>query len=128
MTLQPIFNASPVVQAHVAFALTSVVLGLAVFSLRKGTALHKITGRIWVVLMASVALGSFWIRSNGSFSWIHILSVVVLVNLVVAIALIRNGKVRSHQRFMIGNLVGLLVAGAFTLLPTRLMNQVLFGV
>ena len=127
MTLQPILNAAPVVQAHIAFALASVLLGIVVLSLRKGTWLHKMLGRTWGAAMSSVAIGSFWIKSSGNFSWIHILSVIVLLNLAAAIYFIRHKNVRAHRGFMIGNFIGLVVAGAFTLMPHRILGQALFG-
>ena len=127
MTLQPILDASPAVQAHIVLALLSVALGTAVVLTRKGTARHKRIGRIWWAAMLGVAVGSFWIKSNGSFSWIHLLSLVTLVNLVGAIYFIRRGNVEGHKKMMIGNFLGLLVAGSFTVLPSRILGQALFG-
>ncbi len=127
MTLQPILNAAPVVQAHIALALASVIVGCVVLAIRKGTLLHKTLGRTWGTAMASVAIGSFWIKSSGNFSWIHLLSVIVLLNLAAAIFFIRRKNVRAHRYFMIGNFIGLVVAGAFTLMPHRILGQALFG-
>ena len=50
-----------------------------VFARRKGGTTHRTLGYLWVALMALTAISSFWIRGNGSFSWIHGLSVTTLV-------------------------------------------------
>ena len=54
---------------------------------------------------------SFAIQSRGHFTWIHILSVVVLVMLVRAVLAIRARNIRLHQRLVIGTYTGLVIAG-----------------
>ncbi|MFK7878498.1 MAG: DUF2306 domain-containing protein [Roseobacter sp.] len=92
---------------------------------------HRWIGYLWVTLMGLVALSSFWIqdiRQLGPFSFIHILSVVVLVNLYFAIRAARRGDVASHRSSMRWLFFAALVgAGVFTLLPGRAMHLVLFG-
>src|ERR1700741_1871431 len=97
--------------------------------LRKGTSRHKMIGAFWVVFMFLVACSSFAItRINpGHFSWIHVLSVVTLVFLPLALWRRRQGDSRGHARAMVGVFLGLLIAGAFTLVPGRLMHDVFFG-
>ncbi len=114
---------------HIAVALMALGLGAAVLALPKGTARHKAMGRVWAVLMLAVAIGSFWIRElmGGSFSPIHLLSVVTLVSLAVAILAIRRGRVRTHKFAMIGGFAGLAAAGLFTLAPNRVIGSFLFG-
>ena len=93
---------------------------------RKGTVSHKWLGRAWVALMAAVALSSFWIfeiRRGAGPSLIHLLSVWTLVSLALAVYFIRRGNVRAHRGFMIGTLVGLVVAGAFALAPGRALYR-----
>ena len=111
---------------HLAAAVASLILGLAVVFLRKGTPLHKALGRAWAGLMAAAALSSFWITSNGTFSWIHLLSVWVLVALACAIFFIRRGNVAAHRRFMIGTYLGLIGAGAGALAPGRTLHFFFF--
>ncbi len=66
------------------------------------------------------------IRLWGPWSPIHLLSVFAPV-MVVAVAA-RAHRVRAHKITMISIYVGaLLLAGLFTLLPGRLMHEVLFG-
>lgn len=131
MTLQPLLEASPVIQIHAYAAIAAFVLGAVALFRRKGDRLHKLGGRIWVGLMAVVALSSFFIhtiRLWGPWSPIHLLSILTLVGLVRAIMLIRRRNVRQHAMLM--KLIyagGLVVAGLFTFVPGRIMHAVLFG-
>jgi uncharacterized membrane protein len=82
---------------------------------RKGTATHKLLGRVWVALMVAVALSSFWIfeiRRGAGPSLIHLLSVWTLISLALAVWFIRRGNVRAHRGFMVGSFVGLAAAGS----------------
>ena len=119
------FNA--VILTHTVAALAAIALGAAMFLARKGTFLHRVAGRSWVALMLVVAFSSFWIKSSGNFSWIHLLSVAVPVLLAAGVYFaIRRNFVR-HQRMMFGvYAIGLGVAGVFTLLPNRLLGHMLW--
>ncbi len=131
MTLDPILNATPTIQLHTAMALLAMALTVGIFTLPRGTRLHKILGRVWATAMAVVALSSFWIfelQLVGKYSPIHLLSIYTLVNLYVAVRAARAGNITLHQRSMKGLVFGaLVVAGAFTFLPGRTMYQVFLG-
>jgi uncharacterized membrane protein len=114
---------SPLVMIHVATALLAVVSGTVLLMLKKGTALHRMLGRSWAVLMAVTALVSFGIQTSGHLSWIHLLSVLTLFILAKAIIAVRRGQIAMHLRYMRGAFIGLVVAGAFTLLPSRLLGH-----
>jgi len=117
------------IAVHIAAALLAVCLGAAVLASPKGTARHKAMGRVWVVLMVVVAVGSFWIRelNDGAPSAIHSLSAVTLASLALAIWAVRRGRVRTHKRAMIGAFAGLVAAGLFALAPGREIGGFLFG-
>ncbi len=120
----------PIIAFHTVVALTALGLGIFILLRPKGTATHKLTGRIWVAAMAITAVTSFWIqelREGAGFSWIHILSIVTLIGLARAIYAIRHGNVKSHQRVMISVFAGVMIAGAFTLLPNRILGGWIFG-
>lgn len=117
---------SPIIIVHIAAAAGALVLGAVTLSLRKGTTSHRLSGRLWVVLMALTALVSFGIRSNGSFSWIHLLSLIALLGLAASIYAVIRGNIKAHRRGMISVYVSLAVAGAFTLLPTRRLGSLLW--
>lgn len=131
MTLEPLLNATPAIQIHTAAAIAAFTLGVAQLAGRKGTGAHRTLGWVWVVLMAVVAATAFFIhelRVWGAWSPIHLLAVLVLVSLPIAVTAARRHDVARHRRAMLGLFLGaLLIAGAFTFWPGRLMHAVVFG-
>lgn len=130
MTLAPLINAPLAIQIHAAAALSLIPLTALQFWRPKRGPSHRTIGWIWVVLMAVTAVSSFWIhgiRLVGPFSPIHILSVITLVNLVLAIRARRSSNIKAHRGFMTGIAIGWAGAGLFTLLPGRIMFQTVFG-
>ncbi|MCE2978371.1 MAG: hypothetical protein ACK5X5_06310 [bacterium] len=80
-----------------------------------------------MLLMASVASISFAIRFDG-FSWIHGLSAYTLISLVFGVAHARRRNIQAHRITMISIFVGaLVITGLFTLLPQRLLGQMVRG-
>lgn len=131
MDMTAFANASAVIQLHIIAALVAVALGGAQLALPKGTAKHRIMGHAWVAAMAFLAASGFLIheiRLWGAYSPIHLLSAMTLALLARAVWLARTGNIKRHQRMMKGIYVfALLVTGAFTFLPGRLMHQIVFG-
>lgn len=131
MSLQPLLDASPAVQIHVAAVLPAAVLGAYILLNRKGSRLHRLLGRIWMVLMAITSLSSFFIHEINlfhGFSPIHLLSVFVLVGIWRSISAARAHNIRAHRGTVIGMYIGgIVVAGLFTLVPGRIMNAVVFA-
>lgn len=115
---------TPVILLHMSAALAALALGAAMFLARKGTVLHRVAGRTWVALMLVVALSSFWIQRTGNFSWIHALSMAVILMLGAAVYFAITHRIRAHRRMVIGLYSGgLVITGLFTLLPHRLLGQ-----
>jgi uncharacterized membrane protein len=131
MSFAPLIDAAPAIPVHAFAAMAAFVLGLVQFAAPKGTLPHRAVGWIWVALMAAVAISSFWIhqlRLIGPFSPIHLLSIFTLVILPLAVWKAHSHQVRAHRRTMIALFCGaLVVAGLFTLLPGRIMHEVVFG-
>lgn len=131
MTLEPLLAASPAIQIHTAAALAALALGTVQVTRPKGSSAHKWMGWLWVALMAVVALSSFGIhelRLWGPWSPIHLLSVITLVGLWGAVRAVRQGRISDHRRIMMKLFwLALIGAGAFTLVPGRLLHQVVFG-
>jgi uncharacterized membrane protein len=131
MSLAPLLDAAPVIQVHAFAAVAAFALGLVQFVAPKGTLPHRTVGWIWVVLMMVIAVSSFWIhgyRMVGPFSPIHLLSILTLVMVPVAVLHARKHRVLDHRKAMISIFLGaLLIAGAFTFLPGRIMHAVAFG-
>lgn len=117
-------------QVHLAAAITALVIGLVLMMRPKGRGLHKVLGWSWVVAMAITAVSSLFLTGlNGDrVSLIHLLSGWTIIMLPMAVVAIRRHEVKAHQRRMTGLFVGgLLIAGALTFLPGRLMWHVFFG-
>jgi len=129
VSLAPILNAPAVVQMHLAGALLALLIGVSVMLMKKGTTAHVLMGRVWAGLMIFVALSSFWIinPARGHFSPIHLLSVATLISVPRAIIAKRQGKIKLHATVMISVFAGLVIAGAFTLLPARILGKAVFG-
>jgi len=130
MALSLLFNASLVIQTHLVFAIGAFVLGAVQLLTRKGTNLHRRIGRVWVFMMGVICVSSFWIKevmpqsAFFGYSPIHVLSVFVLVQLCLGIYFIRRGNIEGHKRCMTYTyLGGLVIAGAFTFYPGRLLYR-----
>ncbi|MCO6407141.1 DUF2306 domain-containing protein [Hoeflea alexandrii] len=131
MTLEPLLTASPAIQFHVATVVPAALIGGIMLLMRKGTSLHRMAGRLWIALMVLTALSSFFIHEIkliGGFSPIHILSVVVLVSAAEVIRSARRRDFVRHQRVVKSLYFGAIgIAGLFTLLPGRIMHEVVFA-
>ncbi|AZO53695.1 MULTISPECIES: DUF2306 domain-containing protein [unclassified Mesorhizobium] len=131
MSLEPLLHASPLIKLHALAAMASLLLGAVQLWRTKGDRLHRALGRVWVSLMAVVALSSFFIwtiRLWGPFSPIHLLSLFVLIMLWRGVGLARRGNIAAHRRIMQGTYIfGLVITGLLTFIPGRTMYFVAFG-
>ena len=131
MSLAPLLDAAPAIPVHAFAAMTAFALGVVQLAAPKGTLPHRTLGWIWVLLMLSVAISSFWIhqiRLWGPWSPIHLLSIFVLITVPLAVWKAHHHQVADHRRIMISVFAGaLVIAGLFTLLPGRIMHAVVFG-
>lgn len=109
---------------HLGTVVPALVLGLIILSRRKGGAIHRRLGFIWMGMMVATAIVSFWIRSeSGAFSGIHLFSIGTLIAVPMAIWRARVRDIRAHRQIMISLYVGLIVAGAFALEPDRVAGR-----
>jgi len=131
MSLTPLLDAAPAIPMHAFAAMAAYALGLVQFAAPKGTLPHRTIGWIWVLLMVSVAISSFWIhtiRLVGPFSPIHLLSIFTLIVLPIGVWRAHRHRAADHKRIMTMIFAGaLVIAGLFTFLPGRIMHAVVFG-
>jgi uncharacterized membrane protein len=131
MSLAPLLDAAPAIPLHAFAAMTAFALGLVQFAAPKGTLPHRTIGWIWVLLIAVVAISSFWIntiRLVGPFSPIHLLSIFTLIVLPIGVWRAHKHRVADHRRIMMMIFGGaLVIAGLFTFVPGRIMHAVVFG-
>ncbi|UPY37280.1 DUF2306 domain-containing protein [Sediminicoccus sp. KRV36] len=113
---------------HLSLSLLALAAILVILLLPKGMGAHRWLGRLAAAALMLSALSSFGIQARGHLSWLHILSVVTLVNIPFAIWAVRHGRVATHKRAMLINAGGLFVAGLFaSLAPGRYLYGVLLG-
>jgi uncharacterized membrane protein len=131
MSLAPLLEAPGTIPLHAFAAIAAFVLGIVQFAAPKGTLPHRTLGWIWVALMAAVAISSFWIhqiRLLGPFSPIHLLSIFTPIMLMLAVLHARRHNVNGHKKAMTTIFFGaLIIAGAFTFMPGRVMHAVVIG-
>lgn len=113
------------VWAHLGTAMLALALTPAILLCRRGTTLHRILGWLWAGAMMTTAAASLFVRvlRHGQLSPIHLLSVLVLLNVPLLVSNARRGNVAEHRR-MVRRIVlgGLVIAGAFTLIPGRILG------
>lgn len=119
----------PVVWAHIATILVALSLTPVMLLRRRGDRRHRRLGWVWVAAMFTTALLSFGIRyNNGSFSWIHVLSVWTAIQVPVIAWSARTHNVPRHRGAVRGMVLGaLLIAGFFTFPFNRLLGHWLFA-
>jgi len=118
---------------HLCTVVPALLLGPVVLLRRKGDAAHRMLGRVWVCLMLVTAITSAFIRTPGAgiagtgFSFIHAFTVWTLVSVPLAVRAARQGRIAAHRGMMTGLYAGLVIAGAFSFLPGRLLGSAVFG-
>lgn len=133
MTLAPFYAAPGHIQTHIVAAL--VVAGLSplqFWGFRKGSLPHRVSGYLWMAAMLVVAISSFWIRPDAPFHFygfgpIHLLSLLALYSVVMTLRAARRGDIEAHRKGLRGLSIGFWLAAAFTLMPPRIMHQIVFG-
>ena len=126
----PILTSSIQIKIHLAAALLAFALGTVQMLAPKGTLPHRVMGWNWVILMMILAIASIFIKViyPGHFSYIHILTAWVLIATPLGVWSARRGNINAHARFMSGlYYFSLIVAGAFTFAPGRILFRVFFG-
>jgi len=130
-SISPLLAQEGWIQSHAFIALALIPLTCAIFALPRGSRLHRLLGWTWVLGMAAVATSSFAIhdiRLIGPFSPIHGLSLLTLASLVYGVRAARGHRIKDHRQTMKTlTFAALIGAGLFTLLPGRVMHQVMFG-
>ncbi len=128
---------TPAIAIHVTAALSAVVTGAAALWARRIRAqrprLHRAFGYAWVTLMIITAISALFIHGGrlpniAGFSPIHLLVPFTLWAIVGAFVALARGQIARHKKIMqmiyFGACIG---AGVFTLLPGRLLGNLLWG-
>lgn len=128
---------TPLIAVHLTAALGALATGPIALWARKGRTqrpkVHRAFGYAWVTLMLITAVSALFIRdfnlpNLAGYTPIHLLIPFTLFNLVKAFVYLARGDIATHRKTMQGLYVGAcLVAGAFTLLPSRYLGQLVWS-
>ena len=127
----------PLVWLHLGSILLATGLTPVMLLRRKGDGRHRRLGTVWVGAMLLTAVTSLffstrvpdgWGVFTGDFSFIHILSVIVLVQVPRIVTAARRHDRIAHERGVRGIVIGaLLIAGFFTFPFGRMLGSWLFA-
>lgn len=142
MIPDPILSASLAIQLHLLAAIPAVLVGPVALWRRRRDRWHRATGYVWVTSMALLAVTGLAIPSVGfalvgpfglgpfglgPFGPIHLLCFATFWGIAKGVAHARSGRTAAHRATMRGMYFGALaLAGLFTLVPGRRLNDVLF--
>jgi len=120
--------------SHLVTVVPCVFLGAYVLLAKKGTAVHRTLGKLYMVLMLITGLITLFMPALvgpqffGHFGWIHLFSFLTIYTVPTAYTAIRKGNVRAHKRKMVLLYIGaIMIAGGFTFAPGRYLNELFFG-
>lgn len=131
---------TPLIAVHTTAALLAIATGPVALWARKGRTqrpkLHRAFGYAWVTLMVITAVSAIFISGDQGtylaaaglkFSWIHVLIPVTFGFLFIAFRHLIKGNITGHKKTMQNLYLGAcVVAGGFTLLPNRLLGDLMF--
>ena len=119
---------------HLGSIVPAFLIGTFLLLNRKGSPKHKLLGKIYMTLMLFTAITTLFMSAAigpaflGHFGFIHIFSISVFYTVPSAYFAVQNGDIAKHKGNMIGLYFGgLLIAGAFTFAPGRLLHTWLFS-
>ena len=112
--------------SHVVAALFVLAVGPFQILRRRRDRIHRTMGYLWVAAMYYVCFSSFWIMSDGRFSWLHGLSAFTIVTVTLGLVSAIRGNIASHVGNMIGSYIGIAVAFVFAVtVPGRAIPELL---
>jgi len=119
---------------HLATVAPAAVIGTYLMIVRKGSAIHKWLGKVYMLLMLITAVISLMMPAKigftifSHFGPIHLLSILAIVSVIAAYDAIKRKNIDRHRKAMIGLFTGgVLIAGTFTLMPGRFLHALLFS-
>jgi uncharacterized membrane protein len=112
--------------SHVVAALFVLAIGPIQILRRRRDRVHRTMGYLWVAAMYYVCFSSFWIVTDGHFSWLHGLSAFTIVTVTLGLVSAIRRNIPSHLGNMVGSYIGIAVAFVFAAaVPGRAIPQLL---
>lgn len=118
---------------HLFTIIPAFILGTTSLLLKKGTGLHKVIGRVYMLLMLFTAFVTLFMSAEvgptvlNHFGFFHLFSFLTIYTVPTAYIAIKKGNIKVHKRKMIILYFGaIIIAGAFTFMPGRYLHSVFF--
>jgi len=134
---RPTMQMTPTIAVHMTAAIAAVLIGPVVLWARLGQHirpwLHRALGYAWCTLMLIAAISAVFIRDFNlpnvwGYTPIHLLVPVTFLSLFVAFRALAQRQFTVHRKTMQWLYISAcLVAGAFTLLPSRYLGSLIWG-
>jgi uncharacterized membrane protein len=119
---------------HLATVFPAFLIGTFLLVNRKGSPIHKLLGKVYMLLMLFTAVVTLFMSAEvgptllGHFGFIHLFSLLVFYSVPTAYFAVRRRNITKHRNSMIGLYGGgILIAGAFTFVPGRLLHSWIIG-
>ncbi len=119
---------------HLATVVPCFVIGTVLLLIKKGTGIHKNCGRIYMVLMLVTAVITLFMPAHvgpkilNHFGWIHSFSILTIYTVPTAYFAVKRGNIKTHKRKMVLLYFGaIILAGGFTFVPGRYLNELFFN-
>jgi uncharacterized membrane protein len=127
---------TPIIAVHMTAALAALAIGPIALWARKGAVqrpkVHRAFGYAWVTLMLGAAVSAMFIRDYqlpniAGYTPIHLFVPFTFIGLWFAFVALAKKNISRHRRIMQGlYLGGCVVAGLFTLAPSRYLGQLVW--
>lgn len=118
---------------HLATIAPAFFIGSYLLINPKGTPIHKLLGKAYMILMILTAFITLFMPAQvgatllNHFGFIHLFSLLTFVTVIGAYRSILKGNIQAHRVNMLGLYIGgIIIAGAFTFVPGRLLHTWLF--
>ncbi|MBB6405794.1 DUF2306 domain-containing protein [Arthrobacter sp. AZCC_0090] len=112
--------------SHVVAALFVLAIGPVQILRPRRDRVHRTMGYAWVSAIYYVCLSSFWIVSEGHFTWLHGLSAFTLITVTLGLSSAIRGNIPAHRGNMIGSYIGTAIAFGFAVgVPSRSIPELL---
>lgn len=112
--------------SHVVAALYVLAIGPLQILRRRRDRIHRTMGYLWVAAMYYVCFSSFWIVTEGHFTWLHGLSAFTIFTVTLGLVSAIRRNTPAHRGNMIGSYLGIATAFGFAVgIPGRSIPQLL---
>jgi uncharacterized membrane protein len=118
------------IRVHLIAALSALLLGAVLMTVRKGRRFHRVAGWVWVSIVAVTAGSTLFITSltPGRYSLLHLFTGWTLIVLPLAVMWAKRHEIARHRRNMMGLFYGGFAINLFiAMIPGRTLWSVFFG-